>query len=108
MTETFKIIHGHYDHKIVCSLSKLYESAGTRGHPFKLHKKTILTNQYAHFFFTDSYKQLEQLALMPSNTVLAGTLNSFKILLVLDKHRKQYIWHKVNDENKPGQFMQHS
>ena len=47
MTETFKIILGHYDQKSVCSLFKLYESAGTRGHPFKLHKKTVLTNEYA-------------------------------------------------------------
>ena len=29
MTETFKIIHGYYDHETVCSLFKLYESAGT-------------------------------------------------------------------------------
>ena len=43
--ETFKIIHGYYDHETVCSLFKLYESARTRGHPFKLHKKTVLTNQ---------------------------------------------------------------
>ena len=38
MIETFKIIHGYYDHETVCSLFKLYESAGTRGHPFKLRK----------------------------------------------------------------------
>ena len=50
MFETFKIIHGYYDHETVCSLFKLNESAGTRGHPFKLHKKIVLTNQYAHFF----------------------------------------------------------
>ena len=50
MTETFKIEHGYYDQETVCSLFKQYESAGTRGHPFKLHKKTVLTNQYAHFF----------------------------------------------------------
>ena len=37
MTETFKIIHGFYDVEIVFSLFKLNESAGTRGHPFKLH-----------------------------------------------------------------------
>ena len=29
MIETFKIIHGYYDHETVCSLFKLYESAGT-------------------------------------------------------------------------------
>ena len=52
MIETFKIIHGYYDHETVCSLFnfKLYESAGTRGHPSKLHK-TVLTNQYAHYFY---------------------------------------------------------
>ena len=49
--EIFKIIHGYYDHETVCSLFRLYESAGTREHPFKLHKKTVLTNQYVHFIF---------------------------------------------------------
>ena len=31
----------------VKSLFKLNESAGTKGHPFKLHKKTVFTNEYA-------------------------------------------------------------
>ena len=97
MTETFKIIHSYYDHETVCSLFKLYESAGTRGHTFKLHKKTVLTNQYARFFL---------LTEMPSNTLLAGPLNSLKNHL--DKIGTEYIWHKVTDENKPGQFTKHS
>ena len=42
MILTFKIIHGFYDPETVCSLFKLNESAGTRGHPFKQHKKTVL------------------------------------------------------------------
>ena len=33
MIETFKIIHGYYDHETVCSLFKLNESAGARVHP---------------------------------------------------------------------------
>ena len=49
MIETFKVIHGYYDHETVCSLFKLNESAGTREHPFKLHKKAVLTNQYMLF-----------------------------------------------------------
>ena len=67
-----------------CSLFKLCESAGTRGHPFRLHKTTVLTNQYAHFFANRVIKSWDSL---PSNIVLAGTLNSFRILL--DKHWKQ-------------------
>ena len=53
MTETFKIIHGFYDTKTDWSLFKLYESAGTRGHPFKLSKKTVLTHQYTYFLLTE-------------------------------------------------------
>ena len=60
MTEIFKIIHGYYNHETVCSLFKLYESAGTRGHPFKLHQKTV-TNRVIN-----SWNSL------PSNIVLAG------------------------------------
>ena len=67
-----------------CSLFKLCESAGTRGHPFRLHKTTVLTNQYANFFANRVIKSWDSL---PSNIVLAGTLNSFRILL--DKHWKQ-------------------
>ena len=48
MIETFNIIHGH---ETVCSLFKLNEPTGRRGHRFKNYKKTVLTNQYAHFFF---------------------------------------------------------
>jgi len=40
--------------------------------------------------------------MMPPNTVLAGTLNSGQTL------ETEYIWHKVTDENKPGQYTQHS
>ena len=70
MIETFKIIHGYYDHETVCSLFKLYESAGTRGHPFKLHKKTVLTNQHAHFFFTNSNRVINNWNSLPPSTVL--------------------------------------
>ena len=76
MIETLKIIlYGYHDHETVCSLFKLNESAGTRGHPFKLHKKTVLTNQYAHFFSNSVINNWNSL---PSNIVLAGTLNSLK------------------------------
>ena len=61
---------------VPCS-SCIHVSAGTRGHPFKLHKKTVLTNPYAHFFllrqnFINNWNSL------PSNIILAGTLNSLK------------------------------
>ena len=36
---------------IVAVSRMLHESAGTREHPFKLHKKTVLTIQYAPFLF---------------------------------------------------------
>ena len=71
--------------------------------------KTVLTNQYALYFLffllMFSYNQLEQLAIQHR---ISRTLDSFKNLL--DKQWKQniYIWHKVTDEIKPGQFMQHS
>ena len=61
-----------------CSLFKLYKSAGTRGHPFKLHKKTVLTNQYAHIF---TNRVINNWNSLPSNIVLTETLNSFKNLL---------------------------
>ena len=48
MTKTFEIIHGFYDPETICSLFKLNESAGTRGHLFELSKKIVLTN----FLFT--------------------------------------------------------
>ena len=67
---------------------KVYESAGTRGHPFKLYKKTVLTNQYAHFF---TNRVINDWNSLPSNIVLAGTLNSFKTLLYY-KHWKQNIY----------------
>ena len=35
-----------------CSLFKLNKPTGTRGHPFKVHNKIVLTNQYAHFFLS--------------------------------------------------------
>ena len=46
------------------TLFKLNEPAGTRGHPFKSHKKTVsystinydLTNQYAHIFINTFFK----------------------------------------------------
>ena len=70
-----------------CSLFKLYESAGTRGHPFRLHKKTVLTNQYAHFYFLFfANRVIKSWDSLPSNNVLVGTLNSFRILL--NKHWK--------------------
>ena len=77
INETFKIIHD-YGHETVCSLFKLYESAGTRGHPFKLHK-TVLTNQYAHFLFF-LLTVINNWNSLPSNTALEGTLNSFEKL----------------------------
>ena len=40
MTETFKIIHVWLLWSWDCSLFKINEATGTRGHPFKLHKKT--------------------------------------------------------------------
>ena len=85
MIETFKIIHGYYDHETVCSLFKLHESAGTSGHTFKLHKKTVLTNQYAKLF---TNRVINNWNSLPSNTVLAGALKSLKNLL--DKH-----WNRI-------------
>ena len=40
-----------HDPKTIYSLFKLNESVGTRGHPFKLCKKTVLNNQYGHFCY---------------------------------------------------------
>ena len=58
--------------------------------------RRVLTNQYAHLF---TNRVINNWNSLPSNIVLAGTLNSFKNLI---------IWHKVASENKPGQFTQHS
>ena len=52
MIETFNNMHGFYDPQTVGSFFNWNKSAGTRGHPFKLRKTTILTNQYAHCFIT--------------------------------------------------------
>ena len=68
MTKTFEIIHGFYDPETICSLFKLNESAGTRGHLFELSKKIVLTN----FLFT--FVSLTEL----QTIILAGTLNCFK------------------------------
>ena len=69
MIKTFRSIHDYYDHET--SLIKLYESVGTRGHPFKLHNKTVVTNQYAKFF---TCRVINSWNSLPFNIVLAGTL----------------------------------
>ena len=65
-----------YDPEPICSLLKLNKSDGTRGHPFKLCKKTVLTNQYEHFFFT--HRVINSWNNLPSDIVLTRTLSSFK------------------------------
>ena len=72
---------------IVAVSRMLHESAGTREHPFKLHKKTVLTIQYALFFLTNSV--INNWNRLPSNIVLARTLDSFKN--VLYKHWKHIL-----------------
>ena len=62
----------------------LHEFAGTREHPFKLHKKTVLTIQYAiiiiiYLFLTN--RVINKSNSLPSNIVLARTLDSFKNVL---------------------------
>ena len=52
--------------------------------------KIKITNQYAQFFkFYFTNRVINNWNCLPSNIVLAGTLNSFKNLL--DKHLKQNI-----------------
>ena len=56
---TFKIMHAFHDPETLGSLVPwLNESAGTSQHPFIsfrlscfVNKKTVLTNQHAHFFY---------------------------------------------------------
>ena len=72
-----KIVHGFHDSQTVCSLFKLNESPGARGYPFKLRKKTLLTNQYAHLFHSHHWNNMQ------SNIVLAGVLNTFKNIFQL-------------------------
>ena len=84
MSETFKLIHVFYDPEAVCFLVKLNESAGTRGHPFKISNqysvycRFLLFNFiFCFFFFFFSFFFSLQTALftnnwniLPSNTGL--------------------------------------
>ena len=93
MIETFKdkFAQGFYDPETVAL--KLNESAGTSEHPFKLHKKTVLTNLYACVcvcvcLLVAAVTVRKNWNNLPSSIVLAGTLN----FLNLDKHFEQKIF----------------
>ena len=64
----------------------LNEYAGTRGHPFKLHKGTVLTNL--------NWNNL------PSNIVLAEKLDSFKNLQEKQWEQKIFSTSLLQDERQ--------
>ena len=77
MIETFKILNGFYDTAISNSLLNQANQTVqfTRGHSFKLTKQFVKSTKYAHFFTNRIVNAWNSLS---TNTVSAGTLNSFK------------------------------
>ena len=87
MIETYKVVHNHYDPITTSSMFTINSSFTTRGHPFKLIKKSTITNLSAHYFTNRVINNWNNL---PAHIVTAGTLNSFKNLL--DKHWNKYMF----------------
>ena len=86
MIETYKITHNLYD-KHTTQFFNIHENSITRGHPYKITKRSCKSKSYAHFFTNRIINQWNSL---PKNVVMAETINSFKNLL--DKHWSNYMY----------------
>ena len=87
MIETFKIILGLYDHKTTSSLFSIVQSSNTRGHPYKLVKRHVSTNQFAQFYTNRIVNTWNSL---PEHIVKAGSIDAFKNYI--DKHWHKYMY----------------
>lgn len=87
MIETYKILHGFYDTTTTNSLLELNTESNTRGHPFKLAKKSFNTTVFQHFF---TNRVINLWNSLPEDVVTSGTVNIFKNSL--DKYWAQFMY----------------
>ena len=80
MIETYKVLHGLYDHDCVPTLHKA--TSHTRGHPLKLFKVRTNRLELRRSYFTN--RIVDDWNKLPEKVVMAKSLNSFKNQL--DKH----------------------
>ena len=79
MIELYKIMHGFYNSDACPKLElNLYK---TRGHSYKLFKRSCTTNTRMHYF---SFRVVDKWNSLPNEIVNAPSINSFKTRL--DKH----------------------
>ena len=87
MIETFKLTHGLYDNIVRNKLLTFKTESKTRGHIYKLTKKSTNTSKFAHFFtnrIVNIWNSLPDLVVYSENT------NSFKNRL--DKHWQYMLY----------------
>ena len=87
MIETFKIILGLYDHKTTSTLFSIVQSSNTRGHPYKLIKRHVSTNQFAQFY---TNRVINAWNSLPEHIVKAGSIDAFKNNI--DNHWHKYMY----------------
>ena len=81
LIELFKITHNIYDPLTTKSLFSSAIFPYTRGHSYKLQKKSTNTTQYLHFF---SNRMIDTWNALPDDMVNAESVNCFKNMI--DKH----------------------
>ena len=87
MIETFKIILGLYDHSTTSTLFSIVQSSNTRGHPYKLNKRHVSTNQFAQFY---TNRVINTWNSLPEHIVKAGSIDAFKNNI--DNHWHKYMY----------------
>ncbi len=86
---TYNMFHSHTDGEYPSRFLQLAESQSTRGHNFKLSKKTCKTNLKKHSF---SHRIVNCWNNLSYNTVNAPNTNTFKKLLDGDLLNELYIF----------------
>ena len=86
MIETYKLLHDIYD-PILPKLLDPVEKSTTRGHSFRLPKKSAKNNIKGHVF---SHKIVNDWNSLPQDVVSAPSVNAFKNRL--DSHWRNHPW----------------
>ena len=86
MIETYKLLHDIYD-PILPKLLDPVEKSMTRGHSFKLPKKSAKNNIKGHVF---SHRIVNDWSSLPEDVVSAPSVNAFKNRL--DSHWRNHPW----------------